>query len=106
MLQNNEAHAPQLLGLHSRALKSQLLSPRAETLCSATRGATATRSPHTSQLEHSPHSQQRRPNTAKFLFLKNEKRKFTNFDFFFNAPDMIAVTIHSNKIVSNEVEGN
>ena len=29
MLQNNEAHAPQPLGPHSTALKSQLLSPRA-----------------------------------------------------------------------------
>ena len=33
-------------------------------------------------------------------------QKFTNFDFFLMHTDMTAVTIQSNKIVSNEVEDN
>ena len=58
MLQNNEAHAPQLLSLCSRAPEPQLQSPYATSTgahkpwspCS-TREATATRSPHTAPRE-------------------------------------------------------
>ena len=77
---SNEAHAPQLLSLCSRAREPQLLSPSATTTeicapkspCSATREATAMRSPRTTtksspcspQLEKA-HAQQQRPNAAK-----------------------------------------
>ena len=53
MLQGNQVHVPQLLGLCSAAWESQLLSPCATTTeahityspCSATKEATAMRSP-------------------------------------------------------------
>ena len=65
MLQSNEACVPQLLSLHSRAHKPQLLkpachnywSPHAQRLCSATREASAMRSPHTA-MKSSPRSPQ------------------------------------------------
>ena len=61
----------QLLSLRSRVREPQLLSPRAWSPCSATREATAKRSPH-SATKSSPrslqlqkaHKQQRRPNAA------------------------------------------
>ena len=83
MLQSNKACAPQLLSLHSRARKPQLLSQHASTTeacstglllapCSTTREATAMRSwrtatkssPRSPQLEKT-RAQQQRPNAAK-----------------------------------------
>ena len=77
---SNEARAPQLLSLPSRAWEPQLLSPRVTTTevhaprarAPQQREATSMRSPRTAtkssprspQLEKA-HTQQRRPNTAK-----------------------------------------
>ena len=38
--------------------------------------------------------------------IKIATQKFTNFDFFLMHADMTAVTMQSNKIVSNEVKDN
>ena len=56
---SNWAHVPQLLSLHSRARKPQLLKQAClePVLCNKS-------SPHSPQLERA-HMQQRRPNTAK-----------------------------------------
>ena len=75
MPQSNEAHAPQLLSLCSRARAPQLLSPRAATTearAPTARACSTMRSPHTAtkssprspQLEKA-RAQQQRPNTAK-----------------------------------------
>ena len=72
MPRSNWAREPQLLSLRSRAYEPQLLSPRAQSPCSATREATAMRSPRTTT-DSSPRSpqlekdctQQRRPNADK-----------------------------------------
>ena len=63
MPRSNQAHAPQLLSLRSRAYEPQLLSP-----CATTTEAHAPRA-HAPQEEKPPqweaHVQQRRPNAAK-----------------------------------------
>ena len=72
MLRSNKACAPQLLSLRSRAHEPQLLSPRAQSPCSATKEATTMRSPRIA-MKSGPRSpqlekacaQQRRPNTDK-----------------------------------------
>ena len=54
MPRSNYARVPQLLSLCSRALEPQLLSPRAQSLCSTTREATAMRNPRTAtKTQHS-----------------------------------------------------
>ena len=63
-LQSNQAHAPQLLSLHSRAWEPQLLKPACPRAHAPTREATAMRStctatkssPCSPKLEKSPHS--------------------------------------------------
>ena len=72
MPRSSQICEPQLLSLLSRAREPQLLSPRAQSPCSATREATAMRSlgtttkssPRSLQLEKA-HAQQQRPHTAK-----------------------------------------
>jgi len=71
-LWSNSAHAPQLLRPHSRAQEPQQLKPMSPSLCSATRGAIAVRSP-CSAAKSSPyslhlekaHTQPQRPVAAK-----------------------------------------
>ena len=71
MPRSNEARAPQLLSLSSRACEPQLLSLRVWSLCSATGEAATVKGPRTAmksghgspQLEKAL-AQKRRPNTA------------------------------------------